>query len=228
MFFIFQKVLKKYGKTMLFPGIVVIVLLYLFLQQEDSTKESYTISTIPQEQTEQFNSNEQQQIKDKAKEKEITEQELKTEKILVDVKGAVKYPGVYELTMENRVIDAIELAGGYTEEAETKAINHAQKLQDEMVIFVPKIGEVIENSLSGGIATSVPYQNSGNTNDKVNINNADEATLTTLPGIGPSKAQAIISYREENGPFESIDELKNVSGIGDKTFEKLMDLIDIK
>lgn len=213
---------------MLFPGIVVIVLLYLFLQQEDSTKESYTISTIPQEQTEQFNSNEQQQIKDKAKEKEITEQELKTEKILVDVKGAVKYPGVYELTMENRVIDAIELAGGYTEEAETKAINHAQKLQDEMVIFVPKIGEVIENSLSGGIATSVPYQNSGNTNDKVNINNADEATLTTLPGIGPSKAQAIISYREENGPFESIDELKNVSGIGDKTFEKLMDLIDIK
>lgn len=213
---------------MLFPGIVVIVLLYLFLQQEDSTKESYTISTIPQEQTEQFNSNEQQQIKDKAKEKEITEQELKTEKILVDVKGAVKYPGVYELTMENRVIDAIELAGGYTEEAETKAINHAQKLQDEMVIFVPKIGEVIENSLSGGIATSVPPQNSGNTNDKVNINNADEATLTTLPGIGPSKAQAIISYREENGPFESIDELKNVSGIGDKTFEKLMDLIDIK
>ncbi|MFL0505040.1 helix-hairpin-helix domain-containing protein [Ureibacillus sp. 179-F W5.1 NHS] len=228
MFFIFQKVLKKYGKTMLFPGIVVIVLLYLFLQQEDSTKESYTISTIPQEQTEQFNSNEQQQIKDKAKEKEITEEELKTEKILVDVKGAVKYPGVYELTMENRVIDAIELAGGYTEEAETKAINHAQKLQDEMVIFVPKIGEVIENSLSGGIATSVPPQNSGNTNDKVNINNADEATLTTLPGIGPSKAQAIISYREENGPFESIDELKNVSGIGDKTFEKLMDLIDIK
>nr|WP_241559284.1 helix-hairpin-helix domain-containing protein [Lysinibacillus halotolerans] len=224
----FQKVLKKYGKTMLFPGIVVIVLLYLFLQQEDSTKESYTISTIPQEQTEQFNSNEQQQIKDKAKEKEITEEELKTEKILVDVKGAVKYPGVYELTMENRVIDAIELAGGYTEEAETKAINHAQKLQDEMVIFVPKIGEVIENSLSGGIATSVPSQNSGNTNDKVNINNADEATLTTLPGIGPSKAQAIISYREENGPFESIDELKNVSGIGDKTFEKLMDLIDIK
>ncbi|WP_318241039.1 ComEA family DNA-binding protein [Ureibacillus galli] len=227
MFFIFQKVIKKYGRTILFPGIVGIILLYLFLQQEDSSKESYTISTISQDQIEQLNQKEQQQTGGKAKEKQVAEAEPKTEPIFVDVKGAVKYPGVYKLTSEDRVIDAIDTAGGYTEEAETKAINHAQKLQDEMVIYVPKIGEVIENSFSSGTATSVP-QNSGNTTDKVNINSADEATLTTLPGIGPSKAQAIISYREENGPFQSIDELKNVSGIGDKTFEKLMDLIDVK
>lgn len=214
--FIVQQFFKKYGKTMLFPGIGCVILLYLFLQQNDSSEETLTMTTIPQDQTEQLNTETEQM------------EEPIVEKIMVDVKGAVKYPGVYELTTDDRVIDAIEDAGGYVEEAETTAVNHAQKLQDEMVIYIPKIGEPIENFSTNGQVVTTSSENDNDSSDKVNLNSADETALTTLPGIGPSKAQAIIAYREENGSFKTIDDLKSVSGIGDKTFEKLRELIDVK
>ncbi|SOC20746.1 competence protein ComEA [Ureibacillus xyleni] len=203
--------LKKYAKTMLFPSFVLIFILFYFLQQDSKDEPFESISTIPQQQSEQLNNeNEEQPIVN----------------IMVDVKGEVYFPGVYELTTEDRVIDAINLAGGYTEQAETKHVNHAQKLQDEMVIYIPKKGEELENQPIESIVMS--GQVSNDTSDKININTADESQLTTLPGIGPSKAQAIIAYREENGSFKTIEDLTNVSGIGDKTFEKLKELIDIK
>ena len=181
-------------------------------------EEILTISTISQEQTNQVV---QQQNED--------ESEPVQETIVVDVRGAIAHPGVYELTLGDRMIDAIELAGGYTKEADTSGINHAQKLQDEMRIYVPKVGEKLAEPLVDGQATVLlPSSDSQNSEtDKVNLNNADEKELTTLPGIGPAKAQAIITYRDENGPFQSIEELKNISGIGDKTFEKLKDLIAV-
>lgn len=196
---------------MLFPSFVLIFILFYFLQQDSKDEPFESISTIPQQQSEQLNNeNEEQPIVN----------------IMVDVKGEVYFPGVYELTTEDRVIDAINLAGGYTEQAETKHVNHAQKLQDEMVIYIPKKGEELENQPIESIVMS--GQVSNDTSDKININTADESQLTTLPGIGPSKAQAIIAYREENGSFKTIEDLTNVSGIGDKTFEKLKELIDIK
>lgn len=216
-FFIIQQVIKKYGKTILFPSIVSVILLYFFLQQNDSNEDELElISTIPQEQTEQLNN-------------EVEQQEPPAVNVvMIDVKGAVEFPGVYELTSEDRVMDAIQKAGGYTEQAETKAVNHAQKLQDEMVLYIPEKGEVPDN-LKGAATQIVSMPaTSGESSGKVNINSADEAALTTLPGIGPSKAQAIIAYREDTGAFKSIEDLKNVSGIGDKTFEKLKELIDIK
>ncbi|WP_237658439.1 helix-hairpin-helix domain-containing protein [Ureibacillus xyleni] len=189
----------------------MIFILFYFLQQDSKDEPFESISTIPQQQSEQLNNeNEEQPIVN----------------IMVDVKGEVYFPGVYELTTEDRVIDAINLAGGYTEQAETKHVNHAQKLQDEMVIYIPKKGEELENQPIESIVMS--GQVSNDTSDKININTADESQLTTLPGIGPSKAQAIIAYREENGSFKTIEDLTNVSGIGDKTFEKLKELIDIK
>ena len=148
--------------------------------------------------------------------------------IVVDVKGAVQHPGVYPFTTENRIIDAIQAAGGYSEKADTRFINHAQKLSDELVIYVPVIGEGIEQPatvvMSGGTTSTA----SSGQEETVNINSATEAELTTLPGIGPSKAAAIIAYREENGQFASVEDLKNVSGIGDKTFEQLQQLIAVK
>lgn len=210
----FKHLLQKYTKTLLFPGFVLILILFYFLQQ-DSKEESFeSITTIPQQQSEQFNTD-----------NKIDEQPTILN-IMVDVKGEVVSPGVYELTTEDRVIDAIQLAGGYTNEAETNLVNHAQKLQDEMVIYIPKKGEEladlpIEQTVTSG-------QASKNSAGKININTADESQLTTLPGIGPSKAQAIIAYREETGSFKNIEDLTNVSGIGDKTFEKLKELIDIK
>lgn len=145
------------------------------------------------------------------------------EKIMVDVKGAVKNPGVYFARPGDRVIDVIEDAGGLLENADDHAINFAMKLTDEMVIYVPRKGEDYQGN--GGMAVVA----SGGKNDgKVNLNRADRSELETLPGIGPSKAEAIIEYRETKGPFKTIEDLKLVSGVGEKTFEKLKDKITVK
>ncbi|GAA0366217.1 helix-hairpin-helix domain-containing protein [Alkalibacterium iburiense] len=137
--------------------------------------------------------------------------------VLVDVKGAVHHPGVYQLEGSSRVIDAITIAGGLKEEAVTKHVNFAKELVDEMLIYIPVEGEEIAEIPQEGEA--------GENNQKININTASASELETLSGIGPQKAQGIIQYREEEGDFQTIEELTNVSGIGEKTFEKLKDAI---
>ncbi|MBM7582663.1 competence protein ComEA [Caldicoprobacter guelmensis] len=147
-------------------------------------------------------------------------------KIKVYIVGAVRYPGVIEVEEGSRLIDVLELAGGATEEADLERVNLALKVQDEGMYKIPKKGEELMvpdpnvSNTTSGIA-------SGKGQQKVNINTADEAMLDTLPGIGPSKAKRIIEYREQNGPFKSIEEIKNVSGIGEKTFEQIKDLITV-
>ena len=145
--------------------------------------------------------------------------------VVIDVKGQVMTPGVYTLPFDSRVLDAIQQAGGLLPTAEEKALNLAAKLVDEMVIYVPAIGETDGPILPTASPTSKESQSSSSL---VNINTADETTLTTLSGIGPSKAKAILTYRDENGLFQSIDEIKDVTGIGDQTFENLKDFISIK
>ncbi|WP_223591284.1 helix-hairpin-helix domain-containing protein [Neobacillus bataviensis] len=147
------------------------------------------------------------------------------DKIMVDVKGQIKQPGVYQANIGERVIDVISRAGGLTDQADQGQVNFAEHVQDEMVIYIPAKGETGAapvssggTPLSGGVA-----QNEG----KINLNKADENELQNLPGIGPSKAAAIIEYRNTSGPFKAVEDLKNISGIGDKTFEKLKDLVDV-
>lgn len=153
-----------------------------------------------------------------------TEETLKNEEsnaLFIEVKGAVKKPGVYKLENGDRVLAAIELAGGYLPESDSNTINHAQKVEDEMIIYVPLIGEEIENVTNSS--------STGSSGDQlVNINKADLQGLTSLPGIGPAKAEAIISYREESGGFTSIQDLMEVTGIGQKTYEKLETYITVK
>ncbi|MBY0123859.1 helix-hairpin-helix domain-containing protein [Bacillus sp. S/N-304-OC-R1] len=160
---------------------------------------------------------------------ESLENILMTEIVLVDVKGAVKNPGVYEATGNDRVIDLITKAGGLNENADETQINFALRVEDEMVIYVPKIGEISE-SAAGEPPAGVGNIGAGQEkNDgKVNLNTANESELQTLPGIGPAKASAIIEYRETNGPYKVIEDLKSISGIGEKTFEKLKDSIKVK
>lgn len=149
--------------------------------------------------------------------------------LIVDVQGAVTYPGVYTLDEGDRLIHAIDAAGGYIADADTRQVNHALKLVDEMLIYIPLKGELpIEEST---IVSDIGSSGSTSTNDsggKVNINTATESELTTLAGIGPSKAAAIIQHREEQGPFQTTEALTGVSGIGQKTFEKLQENITVK
>ena len=153
------------------------------------------------------------------KEEQIAES---LKEIIVDIKGQVKVPGVYHMEEGSRIIDVIEKAGGLLDESETTAVNFAQLLSDQMVIYVPKIGEDIpvESTISQEIAEGGEQEQS-----KININEADKEALMTLNGIGDSKAENILAYREENGLFKSIEDIKNVSGIGEATFNNLKDSI---
>lgn len=165
-------------------------------------------------------------------EEEVPKPEVKEEKIvqevevmLVDVKGAVVKPGVYEVMGDERVINVIEKAGGLKDGADDTKINFAQRVTDEMVLYIPLIGE---EGVNIPLVTGVNAASTSSGEDKININVASAEELQNLPGIGPSKADAIISHRENNGLFQTIDDLKLVTGIGDKTFEKLQEFIIVK
>ncbi|MCS0786646.1 helix-hairpin-helix domain-containing protein [Cytobacillus firmus] len=173
------------------------------------------------EQTVQLNENEDD---DKEMETEGDEQAGQMpQPMKADIKGAVQKPGVYEAAEGDRVIDLLEKAGGLTDKADGTKINFALNITDEMVIYVPEKGEILEE------ATVEDGKASGQQdNGKINLNQANESELQTLPGIGPSKAAAIIEHRETNGPFKDVADLKLISGIGEKTFEKLKDHISVK
>ncbi len=147
--------------------------------------------------------------------------------MMADIKGAVKKPGVYEVNSGERIINLIDKAGGLQEDADPSAVNFAMKVSDEMVVYIPKKGEDILPA-GGGVALNDQTSSTGPGAGKVNLNTATTSELETLPGIGPAKSSAILEYRESNGPFKTIEDLKSISGIGDKTFEKLKDLITVK
>ena len=152
--------------------------------------------------------------------------------IQVYVNGQVTAPAVYELSPGSRVGDAIEAAGGWTDEANTAVVNLALPLVDGMQIYVPSQAEVNEAPLPV-VSDPAPLTRSGdriNVTDSgglVNINTAGLEELDALPGIGPSTAQKILDYRDENGRFNTIEELMNVSGIGEAKFGSVKDLITV-
>lgn len=185
------------------------------------------------------------QIKDKSPEKIKpsleSADENKAKEVTVHVFGAVAKPGVYQLSQGTRVIDAINMAGP-TGEADLDSIKLASKVTDGQDISVPfkavidpaAVGVTQDASTSAGITGrnvfTAPAGASGAVaaNGLVNINTANQSELDTLPGIGPALAQRIIQYREANGNFQSIEDLKNVSGIGDKNFENMKDKITVR
>jgi len=159
----------------------------------------------------------------------IPEQSVAPALLIVDVKGAVHHPGVYTLEDGDRIIDAITAAGGYVPEADSRTLNHAMKLTDEFLIYVPLIGEEIpEGEASPVIGTANQASSQSSKDGVININTADESQLMTIPGIGPAKANAIINYRNDHGPFKAPESLMDVSGIGKKTFEKFESQITVK
>ncbi len=140
---------------------------------------------------------------------------LGEEKIKVEILGAVKNPGVYEMSEGDRVSDLIAQAGGLLREANLGAmkISQASQLIDGQRVYIPGLVETVSQAKNS---------------DKININTASLAELDSLPGVGEVIAQRIIDYRTQNGPFQTIEEIKNVSGIGDKKFEDLKNLITVR
>ncbi|HGQ2719322.1 competence protein [Streptococcus pneumoniae] len=161
--------------------------------------------------------------KDSSTEKEVNKEEpLEQDLITVDVKGAVKSPGIYDLPVGSRVNDAVQKAGGLTEQADSKSLNLAQKVSDEALVYVPTKGEESASQQAGSGAPS-----STSKDKKVNLNRASLEELKQVKGLGGKRAQDIIDHRETNGKFKSVDELKKVSGIGAKTIEKLKDYVTV-
>ena len=140
--------------------------------------------------------------------------------IFVDIKGEVKKPGVYQMNVGDRVKDALEAAGGLTEEADSQKVNLAKRLEDQMVIVVAKVGEEGAAAIPAG-ATSKEATKEG----KVNINTATVEELKTLKGVGEKKAEAIIEYRKKNGSFKTKEDLMKVRGIGKKLFDSFQERI---
>lgn len=139
-------------------------------------------------------------------------------KILVDIKGAVNQPGVYDVSQQPRLQAAVAKAGGLTEQAEMANVNLAQKLTDGQMVYIPTKGERLSTPATTASQAS---------QEKVNLNTATVAELQTLEGVGEKKAEQIIAYREANGGFKQITDLKAVSGIGEKRFEALKDKLTI-
>lgn len=165
---------------------------------------------------------------DDMKNKETSSNDLSSEDKKVYISGEVKNSGVYDIKDGNRLDDLVKRAGGFTEKADINAINLALRLEDQMKIYIPNIDEnqninADNTNLAMGEVTSTNPKSSG---QKININLASKEELMTLPNIGEKRAQAILDYRQEN-KFTKIEDIKNVSGIGDKYFEAMKDLITV-
>jgi competence protein ComEA len=145
--------------------------------------------------------------------------------MIVHITGAVLDPGVYTQPPGSRVMDAIQAAGGLTNEADTTLINLARIVEDGMQIWVPSksVDNFVGENPGGGVLDTPAAHQQG----LININTATQSELETLSGIGPVIAKAIMQYRQENGPFEEIEAIQSVSGIGPVTFEKIRDFITV-
>lgn len=165
----------------------------------------------------------------------ILEKDDKNKEIIVHITGAVKKNGIVKLKEGARIYDAIEMAGGSTDDADLSKINLAYVLEDGQKVYIPKIGEINQENAEEEYIT-FEYGNNKNIiqdynkggNEKVNINTANQTELETLPGIGTATAEKIIDYRNKNGKFSSIEDIQNVKGIGNAKYENIKESICVK
>ncbi len=207
----------KIDKNKILAGVLVIIIMVIAFKN-NSQSNVHMISS----ESEPAQENIQSERKEEGVEAGIEFEEEKAPYIKVYISGAVENYGVIEISSDARLVDAVEKLGGLTQYADVNRVNLAQKLEDGGHYIVPKTGENIGYADEGQAQV-------GGANDmedsKININTADATRLKELPGIGDAIAQRIIQYREQNGKFKSIDQIKDVSGIGDKKFEGISDMI---
>ncbi|CEK31086.1 competence protein ComEA [[Clostridium] sordellii] len=219
-----------------FPILVIVCIIFVFFIKNITSilkNDNYIVSQA--EDKKEINKNFEPVQKDEDLNMDNSEKiNTVNKKITIFISGEVKSPGVVELYSENRLMDGVKKCGGVTDEADMNRINLAMKISDEGHYIIPKIGEEIENVKDKGKETVNQTQNLNDNkseqnkeNNKININNASLIELDSLPGVGEVTAQKIIDYREENTKFKSIEEIKNVKGIGENKFNNLKDYISI-
>lgn len=168
---------------------------------------------------------EEEEIPRDSKDQQETKKTGEMEMIWIDLQGAVQRPGVYQLPPGSRMHEAVQSAGGLLPVAERRAVNLAKSVQDGEVIYIPRKDEWNEQAWKQSLTVQ---EGKGESNKQIiSINKATAEELALLPGIGEAKASAILAYREKNGPFRSKVEIMEVSGIGEKLFERMEDLISL-
>ncbi|HEM4204670.1 helix-hairpin-helix domain-containing protein [Streptococcus suis] len=212
------EMLKEYKWQIALPAVAGLLLTTFLIFSQPAKSDQTGLTDLPQ--TEQTSSSSE------LVEETSTEVSEEPSQLVVDVKGAVAKPGLYTLKADARVNDAVEAAGGLTSQADPKSINLAQKLSDEAVVYVASKDEKI-SVVTSTTTSSAMSPEEKNTN-LVNLNTATEADLQTISGIGAKRAADIIAYREANGGFKSVDDLNNVSGIGDKTMESIRPYVTVE
>ncbi|MDG4510559.1 helix-hairpin-helix domain-containing protein [Streptococcus suis] len=211
------EMLKEYKWQIALPAVAGLLMATFLIFSQPAKSDQTGLTDFPQ--TEQTSSSSD------LVEETSTEASEEPSQLVVDVKGAVAKPGLYTLEADARVNDAVEAAGGLTSQADPKSINLAQKLSDEAVVYVANKDENI--SIVASTTASSAISPEGN-ESKVSLNTATEADLQTISGIGAKRAADIIAYREANGGFKSVDDLNNVSGIGDKTMESIRPYVTVE
>ena len=232
--------MKKNLKWVILTFFIIGIVFLFFLNNYSKSAKKETLKEEPEE------------LIFKEEKEETNKKDNQKENVFVDIKGAIANPGVYELEQNKKVIDVVNLAGGFLENANTQTINLAKKVTNEMVIIIytneeiklamteEKAAKVIDNTCVCPVLKNDACINKNETKkdtttsneqetitEPININTASASDFDKLPGIGASKAEAIVQYREKNGPFEKIEDLKEISGIGDALFEKIKDYITI-
>ncbi|HEM5091975.1 TPA: helix-hairpin-helix domain-containing protein [Streptococcus suis] len=211
------EMLKEYKWQIALPAVAGLLMAMFLIFSQSAKSDQTGLTDFPQ--TEQTSSSQEQT------EETSTEESEELSQLVVDVKGAVEKPGLYTLEAGARVNDAVEVAGGLTSQADPKSINLAQKLSDEAVVYVASKDENISVVTSTTASSAMSQEEK--TTSLVNLNTATEADLQTISGIGAKRAADIIAYREANGGFKSVDDLNNVSGIGDKTMESIRPYVTV-
>ncbi|HEM3726452.1 TPA: helix-hairpin-helix domain-containing protein [Streptococcus suis] len=212
------EMLKEYKWQIALPAAAGLLLTTFLIFSQPAKSDQTGLTDFPQL--------EQTSSSSESVEETSTKVSEEASQLVVDIKGAVAKPGLYTLAAGARVNDAVEAAGGLTSQADPKSINLAQKLSDEAVVYVASKDENI-SVVASTTASSAMSQEEKSTS-LVNLNTATEADLQTISGIGAKRAADIIAYREANGSFKSVDDLNNVSGIGDKTMESIRPYVTVE
>ncbi|MEG0050594.1 MAG: helix-hairpin-helix domain-containing protein [Terrisporobacter sp.] len=219
--------MDKKKKMITFFLILLIPLGILIIKENLGTEEGiYVLSEEEENQDDISQDNISNENKDNVS--KDNKENISPEEVTVYISGAVKTPGIVTLKKGDRLANAVEKVGGTTKSADLNKINMAIRLEDEQHYIIPKVGEEIEVLSNEKVNEKDGIVKGNNESSKININKASIEELDEIPGVGEATANKIVNYRNESGEFKSIEEIKNVNGIGDKKYEDMKDLISIE